>query len=227
MSWWKSWSTRRRATVVVAVVTVVAGSVGAAYAVTGSEDDVAQASPSPTKSTYGPFAPTTSSDTSSGTSSDTDDEGGDAASTETSSLGRIVVVIDASGGQGRPTEVGANALDIDTGAEVGTPGQIGSWPKSVTIDDVPAGRYNVIAGSDDNGWEAAWAGQTSGIDADRSQAQIVEVTPGETVTVTVKLIFWPGGERPDSSGSDTGEDTDPPTPTPTSTTPSTEPVSAP
>lgn len=224
MSWWKSWSTRRRAAVVVAIVTVVVGSVGAAYAVTGGEDDPTQAASSPTPSQHGPFAPTPTSERSSGTSSDADGEEADVTTTGSSSLGKIVVVIDASGGPGRPVEVGANAHDIDTGAEVGTPGQVGSWPRSVTIDDVPAGRYNVIAGSDDNGWMAAWAGQTTGVDADRSQATIVEVEPGETVTVTVKLIFWPGGERPDDPGSDSGEDTDPtppstPAPQPTSTTP--------
>lgn len=229
MSWWRRWSTRRRAAVIVAVVTVVVGSVGAAYAVTGGEDDVAQASPSPTPSTYGPFAPTSTSDTS--TASGGADGG--TGPTEKSSHGTIVVRINPASGK-HPIEVGGTAYEVDTGAKItlGYDDPLCCRLTQMTFD-VPAGRYQVIVGSDDDDWEAAWVGQTSGADADRSQARTVEVGPGETVTVDVELIEWPVGERPDSPGFDWGDDdADPtppstPAPQPTSTTPATEPAPTP
>lgn len=221
MSWWRSWSTRRRAAAVVAVVTVVVGSVGAAYAVTGGEDDPTQAASGPTPSQHGPFAPT--SDSSSDTSTDSGGADGGTGRTERSSRGQIVVRINPASGK-HPIEIGATAYDVDTGAEIGTAGQLCCHLTQVTLD-VPAGRYRVIAGSDDDGWETAWYGLTTGVDADKSQARIVEVEPGETVSVDVELIEWPGGERPDTPGFDWGDDdTDPtppstPAPQPTSTTP--------
>ena len=226
MSWWKSWSTRRRAAVAVAVVTVVAGSVGAAYAVGGGGDDAGRSASGPTPSQHGPFAPTSTSDSSTGAGSA--DEG--AAADEGTSRGTIVVRINPAGGK-HPIEVGGTAYEVDTGAEItlGYDDPLCCRLTQMTFD-VPAGRYQVIVGSDDDDWEAAWVGQTSGADADRSQARIVEVGPGETVSADVELIEWPGGERPDSPDLDLGEDKDPPTTTPAPTptrTPSTEPVGAP
>lgn len=218
MTWWNQMSTRARVGAVAGAVLVLVLGTGTAFALTsgGSDETDTTATAAPTTST----TPTASANPTDDAEASDDPSGAGQTSTGGASTGTIVVTVATSTGK-RPIESGVAATNVDTGQRYGS--GMGNDRPSWTLKGVTPGRYVVSAGSDDDDWEAAWYGQTNPVEGDRSQAKVVTVEPGETVRVTVTLIFWPCAEPP-GTYPECGTNPDPePTPTPSASTPATEP----
>lgn len=218
MTWWNQMSTRARVGVVAGAALVLVLGTGTAFALTsgGSDETDTTATAAPTTST----TPTASASPTDDAEASDDPSGAGQASTGGASTGTIVVTVATSTGE-RPIESGVAARNVDTGKGYGS--GMGDDRPSWTLKGVAPGRYVVSAGSDDDDWEAAWYGQTNPVEGDRSQAKAVTVEPGETVRVTVTLIFWPCAEPP-GTYPECGTNPDPePTPTASASTPAAEP----
>ncbi|GAA0190966.1 hypothetical protein GCM10008944_03830 [Cytobacillus oceanisediminis] len=216
MTWWNQMSSRARVGAVVGAVLVLALGTGTAFALTSGGSDEKDTTATPTTST----TPTASASPTDDVKASDDPAGADQTSTGGASTGTIVVTVATSTGK-RPIESGVAATNVDTGQRYDS--GMGNDRPSWTLKGVAPGRYVVSAGSDDDDWESAWYGQTNPVEGDRSQAKVVTVEPGETVRVTVTLIFWPCAEPP-GTYPECGTNPEPePTPTTSASTPATEP----
>ncbi|KQP84931.1 hypothetical protein [Aeromicrobium sp. Leaf291] len=216
MTWWNQMSSRARLGAVVGAVLVLALGTGTAFALTSGGSDEKDTTATPTTST----TPTASASPTDDVKASDDPSGADQTSTGGASTGTIVVTVATSTGE-RPIESGVAATNVDTGQRYDS--GMGNDRPSWTLKGVAPGRYVVSAGSDDDDWESAWYGQTNPVEGDRSQAKVVTVEPGETVRVTVTLIFWPCAEPP-GTYPECGTNLDPePTPTTSASTPAAEP----
>ncbi|MCR4514691.1 hypothetical protein [Aeromicrobium sp. 50.2.37] len=218
MTWWNQMSTRARVGAVVGAVLVLVLGTGTAFALTSGGSDKTNTTATATSTTS--TTPTASASPTDDAEASDDPSGAGQASTGGASTGTIVVTVATSTGK-RPIESGVAATNVDTGRRYDS--GMGNDRPSWTLKGVAPGRYVISAGSDDDDWEAAWYGQTNPVEGDRSQAKVVTVEPGETVRVTVTLIFWPCAEPP-GTYPECGTNPDPePTPTPSASTPAAEP----
>lgn len=221
MTWWNQLSRRARVGAVVGAVLVLVLGTGTAFALSSGGSDEKDTTATPTTSTTPRASASPTDDVEA-----TNDPSGSAGQTGTggASTGTIVVTVATSTGE-RPIESGVAARNVDTGR--GYHSGMGDDRPSWTLKGVEPGRYVVSAGSDDDDWESAYYGQTNPVEGDRSQAKVVTVEPGETVRVTVTLIFWPCAEPPGTSP-DCGTNPEPtPTPTVSASTPPAEPTPSP
>lgn len=220
-AWWQRLGTRARVAAISGAALVLVLGAGTAFALSGGgSDEEGDVSARPSASASASAEATEDTETADDVAIGRDE----ADSAATAATGTIVVTVATDTG-GRPIESGVAATGVDTGRHYDS-GMVLDRP-SHTLRGVAPGRYVVSAGSDDDDWEAAWYGQTNPVEGDRSQAKVVTVEPGQTVRVTVTLIFWPCAEPPgtyDGCGTSTEP---PPSPTPSAATATPRPTTTP
>lgn len=218
-AWWQRLGTRARVAAISGAALVLVLGAGTAFALSGGgSDEEGDVSARPSASASASAETTEDTET----ADDVAIGGDEADSAATAATGTIVVTVATDTG-GRPIESGVAATGVDTGRHYDS-GMVLDRP-SHTLRGVAPGRYVVSAGSDDDDWEAAWYGQTNPVEGDRSQAKVVTVEPGQTVRVTVTLIFWPCAEPP-GSYPECGSNPEP-EPSATATTPAPTPSTEP